>query len=425
MKLGRLRSPLMLSLVDQVLVSAANLGLSFWLISRWPPASFGVFAIVTSISLTGLALHQALAGSQLPLMQARATEEAERSEVLATAWAIALAVALGAGLATAVGFVLLSAATGVTVALLAGSFVALHVCREHVRTYHFAVFEVGHAVMNDFVHASIVLAIIAGAVVLHVEVDLAVVLAALAVASGVALLPTLLSRRKDFALRMDLEVRRRMRALWQDHGRWALLGAGAAEMQTRGHVAAVSAFFSVADLGIIQAALMLLRPIGLLANAWAKIARPAMAHMFAQQRVAAAVRYAHLSALGFAVATLLYLIALWFCWPVLAAHALPPAYHGLQAVVPLWGIATLFGLLRSIYSLEAQCVPIFREAFYASAVAMVTVFAGLVLAVAFGTATTTVLAVAAGETAALVVLLLILRRRFGRPADRPVPTAAP
>jgi O-antigen/teichoic acid export membrane protein len=147
--------------------------------------------------------------------------------------------------------------------------------------------------------------------------------------------------------------------------------------------------------------------------------------MFAQQRVAAAVRYAHLSAVGFAVATLLYLIALWFCWPVLAAHVLPPAYHGLQAVVPLWGIATLFGLLRSIYSLEAQCVPIFREAFYASAVAMVTVFAGLVLAVVFGTATTTVLAVAAGETAALVVLLLILRRRFGRPTDLPIPATAP
>ena len=67
--LARLRSPLVLSLADQVLVSAANLGLSFWLIGRWPPASFGIFAIVTSISLTGLALHQALAGSQLPLMQ--------------------------------------------------------------------------------------------------------------------------------------------------------------------------------------------------------------------------------------------------------------------------------------------------------------------------------------------------------------------
>lgn len=423
--LARLRSPLVLSLADQVLVSAANLGLSFWLIGRWPPASFGIFAIVTSISLTGLALHQALAGSQLPLMQARATDDRERGEVLATAWAIALAVALGAGLATAVGFALVSTTSGVTVALLAGSFVALHVCREHVRTYHFAEFEVGHAVMNDFMHASIVLAIITGAVLLHVEVDLALVLAALAVASGMALLPTLLSRRKDFALRIDRAVRRRMHALWQEHGRWALLGASAAEMQTRGHVAAVSVFFSVADLGIIQAALMLLRPIGLLASAWAKIARPAMAHMFAQQRVSAAVRYAHLSAAGFALATLAYLIALWFCWPMLAAHVLPPAYHGLQAVVPLWGIATLFGLLRSIYSLEAQCVPIFREAFYASAVAMITVFVGLVVAVVFGTATSTVLAVAAGETAALVVLLVILRRRFGRPGDLPVPVTAP
>lgn len=422
--LARLRSPLVLSLADQVLVSAANLALSFWLISRWPPASFGLFAIVTSIALSGLALHQALAGSQLPLMHARAVDPAERSEVLATAWVIALGVAVLVGTATTAGFIVLGEAPGTAVPALAGGYVALNVCREHVRTYHFAEFEAGHALINDLVHASIVFVIVASAAVLHAEIDLTLVLTALTVASAVAVLPTLLTRAGDFVARIDQGVRRRARSLWHEHGRWALLGAGAAEMQTRGHVAAVSAFFSVADLGIIQAALMLLRPIGLLAMAWSKVARPAMAHMFAQQRIAAAVRYARLSAVGFALATLLYLAALWLAWPLLTEHVLPPAYHGLQAVVPLWGIATLVGLLRSIYSLEAQCVPIFREAFYASAVAMVTVFLGLVLAVAFGTANSTVLAVATGEGAALVVLLLILRRRFGRRRDLPAAAAA-
>ena len=195
-------------------------------------------------------------------------------------------------------------------------------------------------------------------------------------------------------------------------------------MQTRGHVAAVTAFFSVADLGIIQAALMLLRPIGLLTNAWAKIARPVMARLFAQLHDKAAVRYANLSAAGFVLATLLYLAILWLAWPYLTDHVLPPAYHGLLAVVPLWGIATIFGQLRSIFSLVAQCVPIFREAFFASAVGMVTVLAGLIVAVMFGTANSTVLAVAAGETAALIVLLLILRRRFGSGGRAPAAEAA-
>ena len=422
--LARLRSPLVLSLADQILVSAANMALSFWLISRWPPESFGVFAIVTSVALTGLALHQSLAGSQLPLMHARAASETERREVLATAWTIALVIALAVGLATTIGFFLAGEGPGTLVPILAGSFVALHVCREHVRTYHFAEFEVGQAFLNDLLHASVVFVIIACTVALGGEVDLALVVAALAVASALALLPTLLSRRRDFAVRFDASVRRRMHELWHEHGRWALLGASAAEMQTRGHVAAVTAFFSVADLGIIQAALMLLRPIGLLTNAWAKIARPVMARLFAQLHDKAAVRYASLSAAGFVLATLLYLAILWLAWPYLTDHVLPPAYHGLLAVVPLWGIATIFGQLRSIFSLVAQCVPIFREAFFASAVGMVTVLMGLIAAVMFGTANSTVLAVAAGETAALIVLLLILRRRFGSGGRAPAAEAA-
>lgn len=412
MMLARLRSPLVLSLTDQVVVSAASLALSFWLISRWPPEAFGVFAIVSSIALTGLALHQALAGAQLPLMRSHASTEAEQSEVLATAWVIALAVALAVGVATTVGFYAVGEGDGPAVPLLAGLFVFLHVCREHVRTYHFAMFEVGHALVNDLVQVGLALAIITAAVAAGWTVNLTLILVALVLSSAAAPLPTLLVRPHDFVVRLDGGVRSRAINLWQEHSRWALMGASASEVQSRGHVAAVSMFFSVADLGIIQAALMLLRPINLLLVAWSRVARPVMARLFADKHVAAAVRYAHLSALAFTLTTFFYLAALWLAWPFLAAHVLPPAYRGLQAVVPLWGIATIFGVVRAIYSIEAQCVPIFREAFFASAVAMIVVSSGLGIAVLFGTANSTIAAIAAGESAALLVLLFVLRRRL-------------
>lgn len=422
--LAHLRSPLVLSLTDQVVVSAASLALSFWLISRWPPEAFGVFAIVNSIALAGLAAHQALAGAQLPLMLSHASGGAERSEVLATAWIIALAVALAVGTATALGFYVVGEGEGPAVPLLAGLFVLLNVCREHVRIYHFAVFEVGHALVNDLVQVGLLLAVISAAVAMGWTVNLTLVLAALVLSSAVAPLPTLLARPHDFVVRLGEDVRARARTLWQEHSRWALMGASASEMQSRGHVAAVSMFFSVADLGIIQAALMLLRPINLLLVAWSRVARPVMAGLFAENRVAAAARYGHISALGFAVTTVCYLAVLWVAWPFLAAHVLPPDYRGLQAVVPLWGIATILGVVRAIYSIEAQCVPIFREAFFASAVAMTVVCLGLGVAVLYGTANSTVLAIAAGESAALVMLLCILHRRLaGRDGTGPTQQA--
>jgi O-antigen/teichoic acid export membrane protein len=412
--ISRSKSSLLVSLLDQVLVSGVNLALTFWLINQWPPAEFGVFAIITSISMSGLAAHQALAGSQLALMTSRARDADDHRGALATTWAIALGVALLIGLATMTGFLLLGEAHGLPVAVAAGLFVGLHVCREHVRTYHFAQFEARRVLFNDLVHSLILFLALAAAVMAGARIGLLLVVGALAAASLATMLPTLLRRRSDFVLRLDKAVRRRMRRLWREHAGWALLGAGAAEMQTRGHVLAVSTFFSVTDLGIIQAALTLLRPIGVLGAGWMKVARPVMAREFAQKRPAAASRYANQSALGFVVASLGYLLVLWLAWPLLQAHVLPPDYHGLQAVVPLWGLSVLIGLLRSVYSLQAQCVPLFREAFFASALAMVTIFFGLVIAILFGTATSTVLAVAAGEGAAMIALVLIVRRHVGR-----------
>ena len=39
--IARLRSPLVLSMADQILVSATHLILTFWLIHHWAPGKFG------------------------------------------------------------------------------------------------------------------------------------------------------------------------------------------------------------------------------------------------------------------------------------------------------------------------------------------------------------------------------------------------
>jgi O-antigen/teichoic acid export membrane protein len=244
------------------------------------------------------------------------------------------------------------------------------------------------------------------------------VIAALCIATTLASLPTLLGRTADFVLRFDRPVRRRMRRVWQEHARWALMGAAASEMQTRGHVLAVSSFFSVADLGIIQAGLTLLRPVGLFGAAWAKVARPVMAKAFADNRPADAGSYANRSALRFAGMTAAYLVVLWLAWPLLSKYVLPSGYDGLGLVVPLWGATILIGLLRTVYSLEAQCVPLFREAFLASMIAMATILFGLTIAILIGTAASTILVIGAGEGAAMVALIIIIRRHVGR-ANRP------
>lgn len=422
--LARLRSPMALSLADQMLVSAANLALSFWLISHWAPATFGLFALVISISLTGLALHQALTGAQLPLLRARATSAMERSEVLASAWLTALVIAFVIATATALGFWLLGKGDGPGTALAAGFFVGLHVVREHVRTYHFAELEVGQALANDAVHALVVLVGLVATSLLAMAIEPNLVFGLMAAGSIVAIAPSLLSRPADFALRADRAVRHRIALVWHQHARWALMGATASEMQTRGHVLAVGTFFGMAELGAIQAALLLMRPVGLLSMAWGRVARPVMARLFAQDQAKAAARHADRGALALAAVMLLYLAALWLAWPLLRQHVIPAAYDGLQLAVAFWGIATLLGILRAVYSLEAQCVPMFREAFFASAVAMIVVLAGLALAVLAGSATSSILAVAAGEAASLMVLLVILHREVSRRPERSTPAVA-
>ncbi|WGF88299.1 hypothetical protein [Marinivivus vitaminiproducens] len=403
-----MRRSLLVSIGDQALNSAVSLLLSLWLIAVWPPERFGAFGLIVNLAFIAQSLHNALAGAHLPVLLAGSREDEERRRVAAMLSLVTIATAALSGLFTVASLAAADPSGALDLLAAASAYVAIGVVREHLRLLGFSLFLPGRVLIADLAcHAVMVLVLLA---VHGLEPpSLALVFWALAAGSLMGALVGLLPRRRLFLLRADRDLPRRLASLWREQARWAVAGVLVGQAQSRGYIFLVGAIFGLAAVGVVNAALMILRPLNLLLTAWAAFARPRLARHYAQGEGAAAHRLAHVSAAGFAVATLCYGAVLLVAWPYLTAHVFEAAYVGIAAAVALCLLASLMTEIRYVYALELQTVPRFREAFVASAAGCAVVFVAFAALLAFEDPAMSFLALALGETAALVVAVRYLR----------------
>lgn len=402
-----MRRAIVLSIVDQAMLSAFNLGLSLLLIARVSPSEFGAFTYVLAVLLVLSSLRNALVavpiGVWLP-----GRPQAAQDEVLATLLKFdhALRIAIlpiAAGLIAVVG----------TDPLYLGP--ALCVCflwlwRETQRDLSFTLRMAERALLLDAI--SVGSSIVAILFLWRLLPPVPAVLAGIAAGHAVAIASAgHRVAQESFATALAGYGR-----FWQE-SRWTLFGAATTEAQFRGYVFAVQAFRGGDTLGAVQAGRALMGPLPLLASAWSRAARPEMTAALVENRVADARRILLLGTAGVLFLSLLYLLVLYVAWPVIETYLFKGRYPEIGMLTIGWGLATLVGMLDLCLSAYLQAARKFRGLAFASLAAAVVSGCALLVLATNVPAAYAIGAVALGELVALVWVIALIATVRPEPAE--------
>lgn len=333
-----MRRSVSIALADQGVLSLFNLGVNLALIKFAQPAEFGRFIFALTLILIMTSLQNALVQTPIAVMLP-GRQAAERSSGLQTITSFDLA--LRTLCAAAAGALCLL--TDWTPAFLAAVSLAAFstLARETVRNIYIASERVRYCFRLDLLAVAVSVAAIAACWRLY---DHAVVcLAGIALGNLVALA---VAARSVIPGRLAWPaVLPAYRAFW-GKTRWSLIGAATTEVQYRNYVFAVEFFRGTGVLASVQAGRLLLGPLALIVQSWARIARPAMAKALAEgnRRRAFDMLLGGL-ALVAAVGTA-YCGSLWLAWPWLEAGIFAGKYPGIELMTFAWAIYALINVFN-------------------------------------------------------------------------------
>lgn len=402
-----------ISMLDQALLSALNLGLGLLLIRLTAKESYGLYAQLFAGGLFATAVLEALVTG--PLNNVAAGLDVQRRAAVIGHLArfqqwLSLALALLSGAVVAAGVAVTGAdprpgwlGAAFAVYVYAGSL------REYARSIGFLEGRVGDVLKMDGLYA---FAVVAGMSVLTVYGLLA--LPAVVFVLGLSNLAALALRRWPAADQDDRAGGAvAVAALWR-LGRWALPGALVSWAANYSYLYLAALWLGATASADLNAARLLLMPISLCVIAWSRTARPHAAQLLAQRRLRPLNRYVGLSVAALELLTATYVGLLWLALPWLEVHLLGPQYRGLHALVLAWGLYFALSAARTAGSSLLASAGRYRMLLVVSCLC-----AAVMLAVAFYTIPLwgvqgAVAALSVFEVACLLLIWLVLWPRVRR-----------
>lgn len=413
-----MRSNIVLSVIDQALISAFNFALNLYLIRLWSPEDFGVFAVVSAAAILAAMLQNALINTPLAVhlpVAASADQKALLRRVF-TASNAALTLLLLCG-ATG-GLWLWLDVSHRHLAVAAGLFMASQFLREYYRAL-LAVDGRLRALLGVDVAYVLLAVLTLAAVQLGGYTVLQSVPAVLLVLSGwglVSVLVYLWPRALPPLAALPGEARSVFAS--QAHEiRWSLLGVITTDIQNRGYLFVAAAVFGPATVAHLQAGRIFFGPLNLLTSAWSRVARPQLARHLGSGESDVFKKLLRQALSAFVVFNLLFLVALYVAWPYLSALVFHGKYQDLGYVTAGWGLANLAFQIRSCLGIGVQAMRRFRQ------LTSATIFGAIVSSLMVGLTcllqqpTWLITSVIVGECVAIVVILSIFRTHLPKGAD--------
>jgi O-antigen/teichoic acid export membrane protein len=202
---------------------------------------------------------------------------------------------------------------------------------------------------------------------------------------------------------------RAVASVWE-HARWALSGSAVTALQNQGHVYLLGWLGSAEAIAELNAARMLMMPMGLVILGVARTLTPTLARQAAEGRFDAMRQHARRSLIGVLAVIGLYSAAMLLGEEHLIAWVLGARYEGIAPLVALWMVILLLQAVDSNLSAVMQVAKRFRELMLINAWMVVPVLAGVIPMIPLYGAKGNLVVVVAGYVG--VVLLL------GREAHR-------
>lgn len=404
----KLHRDVAVAMLDQALLSIFSFALQMLLIRIWSPDQYGVFALFANALLTLSSVHSGLFTTQYAVLVPQARDQDERRWLRTTIFSWNVLYCVAASLA--VSLIIQGVISDLTAhRLVVGTlYFGASLLREYTRVVMISEGRGATALWTDLVGLLVALLMIALFFRFLAQPDIWQILLSLAIGSAISVAIEISIHRNLYPLSFGSEVRRRYVDIFRRHVMWILVGIATTEVQLRALLFLLGAWYGLATVGVVQAGMILFRPIGVLWFAWSRVMRPVFARAYAEGDDAAAARLSHLSAAAFLVGTLVLLAALWLTWPLIDHYVFSHRYPGVGHAVTFWGLVMIVSFVRGTYSVRLQGQARFRELSHLSLIAaFLTVGLVVVIAHFFG-AIDTILANVAGELFMLGAILWIM-----------------
>ena len=404
----KLHRDVAVAMLDQALLSIFSFALQMLLIRIWSPDQYGVFALFANALLTLSSVHSGLFTTQYAVLVPQARDQDERRWLRTTIFSWNVLYCVAASLA--VSLIIQGVISDLTAhRLVVGTlYFGASLLREYTRVVMISEGRGATALWTDLVGLLVALLMIALFFRFLAQPDIWQILLSLAIGSAISVAIEISIHRNLYPLSFGSEVRRRYADIFRRHVMWILVGIATTEVQLRALLFLLGAWYGLATVGVVQAGMILFRPIGVLWFAWSRVMRPVFARAYAEGDDAAAARLSHLSAAAFLVGTLILLAALWLTWPLIDHYVFSHRYPGVGHAVTFWGLVMIVSFVRGTYSVRLQGQARFRELSHLSLIAaFLTVGLVVVIAHFFG-AIDTILANVAGELFMLGAILWIM-----------------
>ncbi|WP_232630419.1 lipopolysaccharide biosynthesis protein [Methylobacterium sp. Leaf118] len=193
-------------------------------------------------------------------------------------------------------------------------------------------------------------------------------------------------------------------------GRWALGGAAVTALQNQGHVYLLGWLGSARAIAELNAARMLIMPMGLLIVGVGRTLTPAMARLAAEGRVAEMTRTANRTLAAVVAIVALYAMVMLLAHDWLIGRVLGGRYEGIGPLVALWTVVLLLQAVDANLSAVMQVAKRFRELTMINLWTVGPVLAGVIPMILLYGAEGNLVALAAGY----VGITLLLWREAGR-----------
>ncbi len=343
----------LLSVVDQALISAFNLLLNLAFIAYATPSEFGRFALILAASFFVISGQNALVIMPLNfLLPGREHTERNRQLSMLTTInlvlaAIVIPVSIGIGL-------LLDAGPILTLSVL-GYFLTI-IIREYARNIMVVTGRIHRTLIYD------ISAVVASAVLIPLFWMFLPPEAAVLFGMSAGNLVSFALGKIDIQLDLKALVPhfRAYREVWRDT-RWALQGALQNEVSKRAYVFFVERMRDAATLGTLNAGRVALSPLQLIPVAWARVARPKLVEELQAGQSKEVPRILWAGAAVIAGASVLFGLALVLAWPPIETYIFRSRYPGIELIVMCWWVHTLVVGLSTVASTLMEARRQFRE----------------------------------------------------------------
>jgi len=402
-----MKKRILLSTVDQGLLSALNFLINLYLIKEFEVEVYGMYTLMFSIALLAVGLQNALINTPYSVRAAHGKSDAFKFELVNLLYCLISPFLIS---------ILFYIFTKNNDSAIATSSVFLYISgmlyKEYLRSKWVVDEKLEYAIGSDILYIVLIALsyiFIDGNDSVGV-VDLNLLLLVFAVSSFLSVLIAIKNEIITI-LSSSFKTLFNYAFVWRQ-SRWSVVGVITTELQNRGYIFIVTVFFGLGMLGFIQAGRVFFGPLNLLISGWVRVVRPVLSKLYRDNEISKFNRILNGSCISFSFVNIVFSLFIFTFWGEINLYLYEGRYENIFIVVIQWALVSALTHIRSVYSIGLQSTNRFDLLSMATVIGSIAAFIVLAGIVIFDFSMFAVSSIILSEIVAAIVIVKHLRSQL-------------